>query len=119
MKPTIYLAFVDDWELSGNGPGSVRELQIEPMRELVGEPPFVVSLGEKEGEADSFAELWNEMTSDSSSWIFSIGISFAGSALCPPSHRPDVSGCGGATFCELSWKIVPASSVANARAARA
>ncbi|HJU53391.1 MAG TPA: hypothetical protein VJ715_02425, partial [Pyrinomonadaceae bacterium] len=35
MKPTIYLAFVDDWELSGNGSGSVRELQIEPMRELV------------------------------------------------------------------------------------
>ena len=27
------------------------------LRELVGEPPFVVSLGEKEGEADSFAEL--------------------------------------------------------------
>ncbi|HKQ52581.1 MAG TPA: hypothetical protein VJT74_09445 [Pyrinomonadaceae bacterium] len=35
MKPTIYLAFVDDWELSGNGSGSVRELQLEPMRELV------------------------------------------------------------------------------------
>jgi DNA gyrase subunit B len=27
------------------------------LRELVGEPPFVVSLGEKEGEAGSFAEL--------------------------------------------------------------
>jgi DNA gyrase subunit B len=27
------------------------------LRELVGEPPFVVALGEKEGEADSFAEL--------------------------------------------------------------
>jgi DNA gyrase subunit B len=27
------------------------------LRELVGEPPFVVSLGEKEGEADSFAKL--------------------------------------------------------------
>ncbi len=27
------------------------------LRELVGEPPFVVSLGEKEGEADSFAGL--------------------------------------------------------------
>ena len=27
------------------------------LRELVGEPPFVVSLGAKEGEADSFAEL--------------------------------------------------------------
>jgi hypothetical protein len=35
MKPTIYLAFVDDWELSGNGTGSVRELQLRPMRELV------------------------------------------------------------------------------------
>ena len=27
------------------------------LRELVGEPPFVVALGEKEGQADSFAEL--------------------------------------------------------------
>jgi DNA gyrase subunit B len=27
------------------------------LRELVGEPPFVVALGEKEGEADSFSEL--------------------------------------------------------------
>src|ERR1044071_7649015 len=35
MKPTIYLAFVDDWELSGNGSGSPRELQFRPMRELV------------------------------------------------------------------------------------
>jgi hypothetical protein len=35
MKPTIYLAFVDDWELSGNGSGDVRELQFRPMRELV------------------------------------------------------------------------------------
>lgn len=35
MKPTIYLAFVDDWELSGNGSGDIRELQFEPMRELV------------------------------------------------------------------------------------
>ena len=35
MKPTIYLAFVDDWELSGNGSGDARELQFEPMRELV------------------------------------------------------------------------------------
>ena len=35
MKPTIYLAFVDDWELSGTGAGSVRELQLGPMRELV------------------------------------------------------------------------------------
>lgn len=35
MKPTIHLAFVDDWELSGTGAGSVRELQLGPMRELV------------------------------------------------------------------------------------
>ena len=35
------------------------------------------------------------MTSDSSSCTFSIGMSFGGSALCPPSHRPDVSGCVG------------------------
>ena len=27
------------------------------LRDLVGEPPFVVALGEKEGDADSFAEL--------------------------------------------------------------
>jgi hypothetical protein len=36
MKPTIFLAFVDDWELSGNGSGDVEELQFRPMRELVG-----------------------------------------------------------------------------------
>lgn len=35
MTPTIYLAFVDDWELSGNGSGEIRELQFRPMRELV------------------------------------------------------------------------------------
>ncbi|HEX8847655.1 MAG TPA: hypothetical protein VF791_23640 [Pyrinomonadaceae bacterium] len=35
MKPTIYLAFVDDWELSGTGAGDARELQFRPMRELV------------------------------------------------------------------------------------
>ena len=34
-KPTIHLALVDDWELSGNGSGDVRELQFEPMRKLV------------------------------------------------------------------------------------
>lgn len=31
----IHLAFVDDWELSGNGSGDIRELQFRPMRELV------------------------------------------------------------------------------------
>lgn len=32
---TIYLALVDDWELSGNGSGDIRQLQFEPMRRLV------------------------------------------------------------------------------------
>lgn len=31
----IHLAFVDDWELSGNGSGDIRDLQFRPMRELV------------------------------------------------------------------------------------
>lgn len=35
MRPTIYLAFVDDWELSGNGSGDAEALQFRPMRELV------------------------------------------------------------------------------------
>ncbi len=35
MTPTIHLAFVDDWELSGNGAGDIKALQFEPMRELV------------------------------------------------------------------------------------
>src|SRR5262245_48532818 len=35
MNPTIYLAFVDDWELSGDGSGDPRALQFAPMRELV------------------------------------------------------------------------------------
>jgi hypothetical protein len=35
MKPKILLAFVDDWELSGNGSGDVETLQLRPMRELV------------------------------------------------------------------------------------
>ena len=35
MRPTIYLAFVDDWELSGNGSGDLEQLQLRPMRELV------------------------------------------------------------------------------------
>ncbi len=35
MLPTIYLAFVDDWELSGDGSGDPRELQFAPMRKLV------------------------------------------------------------------------------------
>ena len=35
-NPTVHLALVDDWELSGNGSGDVRELQFEPLRKLVG-----------------------------------------------------------------------------------
>jgi len=35
MAPTIHLAFVDDWELSGDGSGDPRELQFAPMRRLV------------------------------------------------------------------------------------
>lgn len=36
MSPIIYLVFVDDWELSGNGSGDARALQFKPMRELIG-----------------------------------------------------------------------------------
>jgi hypothetical protein len=36
MAPTIHLAFVDDWELRGNGSGDAREMQFKPLRELVG-----------------------------------------------------------------------------------
>lgn len=35
MKPVIHLAFVDDWEVRGNGTGDPRVLQFEPMRKLV------------------------------------------------------------------------------------
>ena len=35
MQPVIYLAFVDDWEVRGNGSGDPRVLQFEPMRRLV------------------------------------------------------------------------------------
>lgn len=35
MQPLIYLAFVDDWEVRGNGTGDPRVLQFEPMRKLV------------------------------------------------------------------------------------
>jgi hypothetical protein len=34
MRPTIHLAFVDDWEVRGNGSGDPRVLQFEPMRRL-------------------------------------------------------------------------------------
>lgn len=32
---TVHLALVDDWELSGNGSGDIRQLQFEPLRRLV------------------------------------------------------------------------------------
>ena len=35
MEPMIHLAFVDDWEVRGNGTGDPRVLQFEPMRKLV------------------------------------------------------------------------------------
>jgi hypothetical protein len=35
VKPTIYLAFVDDWELRGDGSGDIVQLQFSPMRTLV------------------------------------------------------------------------------------
>lgn len=35
MKPKIYLALTDDWELRGNGAGDIERLQFLPMRELV------------------------------------------------------------------------------------
>ena len=35
MQPLIHLAFVDDWELSGDGSGDPHELQFRPMRKLV------------------------------------------------------------------------------------
>ncbi|MFY9619396.1 MAG: hypothetical protein WAQ99_06255 [Pyrinomonadaceae bacterium] len=35
MQPTIHLALVDDWELSGDGSGDPHELQFAPMRKLV------------------------------------------------------------------------------------
>ena len=34
-NPAIYLAFVDDWELRGNGSGDIEDIQFRPMRELI------------------------------------------------------------------------------------
>lgn len=47
MRPTIDLAFVDDWELRGNGSGDPRVLQFEPMRQLA-------SIYDKHGLRGSF-----------------------------------------------------------------
>src|SRR5215210_90617 len=55
-KPTIYLAFVDDWELRGNGAGDPRRIQFRPMRELV-------RLFNKYGIRGSFnAEVMQQLT---------------------------------------------------------
>ena len=35
MQPVIYLAFVEDWEVRGNGTADPRVLRFEPMRKLV------------------------------------------------------------------------------------
>jgi len=56
MQPTIHLAFVDDWELSGDGSGNPRELQFQPMRELA-------RIYEAHGVRGSFnAEVMQQLT---------------------------------------------------------
>jgi hypothetical protein len=35
VRPTIYLALTDDWELRGDGSGEIEKIQFQPMRELV------------------------------------------------------------------------------------
>lgn len=34
-KPTIYLAFTDDWELRGDGSGDIEQLQLKPLERLL------------------------------------------------------------------------------------
>jgi len=52
----IYLAFVDDWEVRGNGTGDPRVLQFEPMRKLV-------KIFNKHGIRGSFnAEVMQQLT---------------------------------------------------------
>jgi hypothetical protein len=56
MKPVIHLAFVDDWEVRGNGTGDPRVLQFEPMRKLV-------RIFNKQGIRGSFnAEVMQQLT---------------------------------------------------------
>jgi hypothetical protein len=56
MQPTIHLAFVDDWEVRGNGTGDPRVLQFEPMRKLV-------KIFNKHGIRGSFnAEVMQQLT---------------------------------------------------------
>jgi hypothetical protein len=56
MQPNIHLAFVDDWELSGDGSGDPRDLQFAPMRKLV-------EIYNAYGVRGSFnAEAWQQLT---------------------------------------------------------
>lgn len=53
---TIHLVLVDDWELSGNGSGNIRQLQFEPLRRLV-------SIYDRLGIHGSFnAEVMQQLT---------------------------------------------------------
>lgn len=81
MPPTIYLAFVDDWEVRGNGTGDPRVLQFEPMRRLVKifdrygiRGSFNVEvmqqlayrkLQERSPELQAFANEWEEVVTQS------------------------------------------------------
>src|SRR5258708_5665066 len=56
MQTMIHLAFVDDWEVRGNGTGDPRVLQFEPMRKLV-------KIFNKHGVRGSFnAEVMQQLT---------------------------------------------------------
>ena len=56
MQTMIHLAFVDDWEVRGNGTGDPRVLQFEPMRKLV-------KIFNKQGIRGSFnAEVMQQLT---------------------------------------------------------
>src|SRR5438132_9992905 len=35
MKPIVYLTLTHDWELRGNGSGSIEQIQFAPMRQLL------------------------------------------------------------------------------------
>ena len=55
-KSKIFLAFVDDWELRGDGSGDIEKIQFQPMRKLV-------SIYEKYGIQGSFnAEVMQQIT---------------------------------------------------------
>jgi hypothetical protein len=56
MEPRIHLAFVDDWEVRGNGSGDPRVLQFAPMRRLT-------EIYQKFGVRGSFnAEVMQQLT---------------------------------------------------------